>query len=74
LYKFCRKIEGPVHWIKQVKDAQLLVADVAALKGCCTVARLLFECKSHYSHAYFNLVDYIMENAPLTVPNVKGFV
>jgi len=67
-------IKGPVHWIKLVKEPQLLVADVAALKGCCTVARLLFECPSHYSHLYFDLVDYIMENAPMTIPNVTGFV
>ena len=74
LYKFCRAIKGPVTWIKHVKDPQLLVADVAALKGCCTVARLLFECPLHYSHLYFDLVDYIMENAPLTITNVQGFV
>jgi len=67
-------VKGPVNWIKYVKDPQLLVADIAALKGCCTVARLLFECQPHYSHLYFDLVDYVMENAPLTIPNVPGFV
>ena len=67
-------IKGPTDWIKLVKDPQLLVAEVAALKGCCTVARLLFECVSQYSHMYFDLVDYIMENSSLTIPNVQGFV
>ena len=73
LYKFCRIIKGSVNWIKKVKDPQLLVADVAALKGCCTVSRLLFECQQHYSHEYFDMVDYVMENSPLTIPNVQGF-
>jgi hypothetical protein len=74
LFKFCRKIKAPVGWIKKVKDPQLLVADVAAIKGCCTTARLLFECQDHYSHEYFDFVDYVMENSMLTNPSVSGFV
>jgi hypothetical protein len=34
----------------------------------------MFECKNHYSHEYFNVVDYIMEKSRLTLPNVDGFV
>jgi hypothetical protein len=57
-----------------MKDPQFLVAETAVLTGCCTAARLMFECKNHYSHEYFNVVDYIMEKSRLTLPNVDGFV
>jgi hypothetical protein len=74
LFKFCRVIQAPVEWIKHMKDPQFLMAETAVLTGCCTVTRLLFECKKHYSHEYFALIDYIMEQSRLTAPSVGGFV
>jgi hypothetical protein len=50
------------------------MAETAVLTGCCTASRLLFECRTHYSHEYFTLIEYIMEQSRLTVPSVDGFV
>jgi hypothetical protein len=74
LFKFCRDIQAPVEWIKHMKDPQFLMAETAVLTGCCTVSRLLFECRRQYSHEYFTLIDYIMEQSRLTAPSVDGFV
>ena len=74
LFKFCRAIQAPVEWIKYMKDPQFLMAEAAVLTGCCTASRLLFECRRHYSHEYFAVIDYIMEQSRLTVPSVDGFV
>jgi hypothetical protein len=50
------------------------MGEAAVLMGCTTSLRLLFECKHHYSHDYFALVDYIIAQAKLADRNVEGFV
>jgi hypothetical protein len=49
------------------------MGEKAVLTGCCTSLRLLFECKTHYSHEYFALVDYVI-GSKLAGPSVDGFV
>jgi hypothetical protein len=56
-----------------LKDPELLMGERAVLTGCCTPLRLLFECKMHYSHKYFALIDYVVESK-LAGPSVDGFV
>jgi hypothetical protein len=50
-----------VDWIKHLSEPDLLMGEKALLTDCSTSLRLLFECKRHYSHEYFALVDYILE-------------
>jgi hypothetical protein len=73
LLKFCRTIQAPVEWIRSLKEPELLMGERAVLTGCCTSLRLLFECKVHYSHEYFALIDYVVESK-LAGPSVDGFV
>ena len=49
------------------------MGEKALLMGCATSLRLLFECKKHYSHDYFDFIDYVMDNARLAACNVFGF-
>ncbi len=74
LFKFCRKISASVNWIKYLPEPDLLMGEAALLMGCTTSLRLLFECKDHYSHEYFKLVDYIIAQAKIADRNVQGFV
>ena len=73
LFKFCREIQASISWIKLLKDPELLMGEKALLTGCCTPLRLLLECKAHYSHEYFTLVDYVIESK-FAGPSVDGFV
>ena len=73
LFKFCRVIKAPLNWLHLLKDPELLMGESAVLTGCCTSLRLLFECKAHYSHEYFTLVDYVI-GSKIAGPSVDGFV
>ena len=66
-------IKAPLNWLHLLKDPELLMGESAVLTGCCTSLRLLFECKAHYSHEYFTLVDYVI-GSKLAGPSVDGFV
>jgi hypothetical protein len=59
--------------LRLLKDPELLMGEKAVLTGCCTSLRLLFECKTYYSHEYFALVDYVI-GSKLAGPSVDGFV
>lgn len=49
------------------------MGEKALIMGCATSLRLLFECKSRYSHDYFEFIDYVMDHSRLTAPSVYGF-
>jgi len=49
------------------------MGEKAVLMGCSTTLRLLFECKDFYTHDYFDLIDYIMDQSELAARNAYGF-
>ena len=73
LFRFCRKIKGEIDWLRYIQEPDLLMGEKALLMGCATSLRLLFECKTHYSHDYLNFIDYVMDNARLAAASVHGF-
>lgn len=74
MFKFCRRINASVNWIKCLPEPDLLMGEKALLMGCATSLRLLFECKRHYSHSFLALIDYILDQSRLAARNVDGFV
>ena len=52
----------------------MLAGEKAAIVDCATNVKLLFDCKHRYSHEYFDLVEYIIDNARIVGPVVSGFV
>jgi hypothetical protein len=74
LFKFCRKLTASVGWVEQLSEPDLLMGEKAILMGCTTPLRMLFECKHHYSHEYFKLIDYVMDQSKLAGPSTGGFV
>ena len=52
----------------------MLAGENAAIVDCATNVKLLFDCKHRYSHEYFDLIEYIMENSRVVGPVVPGFV
>ena len=74
LFRFCRQLGAPTDWIKHVAEPDLLIGEKAAIVDCATNVKLLFDCKHRYSHEFFDLIDYIIDNARIVGPVVSGFV